>query len=67
MSYISEMYRVLRLGGEIMFQVLTSKDNRPPLWCYHSINKLKDHMTSIGFKEITEEKEGRWILIRGKK
>lgn len=67
-SYISEMYRLLKYGGVIKFQIL--KNNEFPekeLWSYHDPNILIDYMKSIGFIKINNNDVGRWLFIDGVK
>lgn len=67
-KYISEMYRLLKNGGVIKYQLL-SDDEFPEkdLWSYHNPVELEKYMKEIGFREIIIDKLGRWTFISGKK
>jgi len=64
--YISEMVRVTKKGGEIMFQVLGSDLNRGFLWSYHPISELKNHLKSLNVKGIDLKTYNNWSIIRCK-
>lgn len=66
-KYISEMIRITKEGGEIMFQVLSEEMNRGELWSYHSLTELKDHLFELGFKDIKIEEHNLWTVFRATK
>lgn len=65
-KYISEMLRVTKSGGEIMFQVLTKDKGIPGLWSYHPVRELLSHLVSLDKTHYSITKEGRWSIIRCK-
>lgn len=67
LKYLSEAHRILRDGGELMFQVLTEDYNKGELWTYHSLTELNEHLLDLGFKEITIDTHNRWTIFRAKK
>jgi len=69
-KYISEMYRLLKPGGIIKFQLLTY-DEKPDhfLWTWHNPIDLMDYMRTIGFNSVTKRTVmgDRWTVLEGKK
>lgn len=63
-KYISEMVRVTKPGGEIMFQVLSEDLDKGYLWSYHKISKLLIHLTDLGIQEADMKKIKIWSIIR---
>lgn len=67
-KYISEMYRLLKFGGKIRFQILSTNEfPDKDLWSYHNPEELINYMKTLGFNEIKKEGSGRWTFIEGVK
>lgn len=65
-NYIDEMYRLVKFGGKVRFQIL--KDNEFPdkdLWSWHNPDELIRYMNILGFKEVNKEVYGRWVVLEG--
>lgn len=66
-SYLGEMYRALRYGGTLKFQIL--KNNERPdndLWSYHDTDDLIEYLGPL-IENIKIEDTGRWLFISGQK
>ena len=62
-KYISEMIRVTRPGGEIMFQVLCQDLDRGFLWSYHDVDDLH-HFIEDKTRSIKRTKHSEWEVFR---
>lgn len=65
-KYISEMYRILKINGNIKYQILRN-DEFPgkDTWTYHEPELLIEYMKKIGFKNIKIDETVRWLFITG--
>jgi ubiquinone/menaquinone biosynthesis C-methylase UbiE len=66
-KYLSEAYRILYVGGNVMFQVLATDLKKGFLWSYHKPSELIKHMEREGFKNIRQSIKGRWMIIRAER
>lgn len=70
-KYISEMIRVTKPGGEVMFQVLAEDLDKEYLdkgylWSYHSLEELMIYLAELGIINASLDKCGNWGIIRCK-
>lgn len=66
-KYISEMIRITKEGGEIMFQVLSEEMNRGELWSYHPLEELATHISTSRVSSFEINKENVWTVFRATK
>lgn len=66
-KYISEMVRVTKSGGEIMFQVLSKDMDKGYLWSYHNPKELLSYVKSLCVRTSKLTLNGNWSIIRCKK
>ena len=62
----SEMVRVTKPGGEIMFQVLSEDMNKGYLWSYHEIYELANNLKKLGITKHDVKKNNLWTVFRCK-
>jgi SAM-dependent methyltransferase len=67
-KYLGEAYRLLRPGGQLVFQVLAA-DLQPgrELWTYHEPRVLQAHLFKIGFIAVRIQKRNQWLIFRAHK
>lgn len=65
--YLGEMYRIMKPGGHMVFQVL-KKDEYPgrELWTYHDPEVLTHHLEWLGLKNIVIREFPRWLVFHVK-
>ena len=67
LTYIKNMYKSLRDGGELMFQVLKQDFNKGELWSYHDLDVLEKQLVELGAKDINIHHANKWAIFRCKK
>lgn len=65
-KYISEMVRVTKPGGEVVFQVLSEDLDKGFLWSYHDVDKLVDQLNMEDIKHCHIKNDNRWMVFRCK-
>lgn len=65
-KYISEMVRVTKPGGEVVFQVLSEDLDKGVLWSYHDVDKLVDQLNMEDIKHFHNKNDNRWMVFRCK-
>ena len=63
-KYISEMIRITKPGGEIMFQLLNEDLDKGYLWSYHDLDEIFDHLKKLKITTYDKLNTGNWILIK---
>ena len=49
-TYLKEAYRLLKEGGNIVFQVLSNDEGKGDLWTYHDLDELLSFLESLNLK-----------------
>lgn len=63
-KYISEMARVTKKDGRVMFQLLNKDLDRGYLWSYHDLDDIYAHLKSLGITEYETVNLGDWVFVR---
>jgi ubiquinone/menaquinone biosynthesis C-methylase UbiE len=68
LTYVSEMYRLLKDAGTIKIQLLKN-DEFPDreLWSYHDPIKIQNYLLKLGMSYSKIQEHGRWVIIESVK
>jgi len=61
-TYLKEAYRLLKEGGNIVFQVLSNDEGKGDLWTYHDLDELLSFLESLNLK-VRREIGDRWTIF----